>query len=100
MLRSACRHALRFIVWVSLTGSPSRVPVRKTQTTNQEYRQSFHKELQAAALAQHQVLRSTKTEKRLVPKWLRILLLVIAKRSEKILKNKNKIYKISPVDQF
>ncbi len=46
----------------------------------------FHEELQATALAQHQVLRSTKTEKRLVPKWLRILLLVIAKRSEKVLK--------------
>ena len=53
-VRSA-RHAFRFIVWVSLTGSPSRVPVRKTQTTNQEYRQrSLHEDLQGAALAQHQ----------------------------------------------
>ncbi len=69
MLRSARRHAFRFVVWVSLTGCPSRVPVRKTQTTNQEYRQrSLHEDLQAAALAQHQVLRSTKTEKRLEAK--------------------------------
>ena len=64
MLRSARRHAFRFVVWVSLTGSPSRVPVRKTQTTNQEYRQrSLHEDLQAAAQAQHQVLRSAQSRK-------------------------------------
>ena len=83
----SARHAFRFIVRVFLTGSPSRVPVRKTQTMNQEYRQSLHEDLQAVAQAQHQVQGRLKAERRPEPKWRRTN--HMTKRSEKVFEQKN-----------